>query len=529
MSSRNKRNLLTVLGLTLSLSLPSVVSAAPADGWLKSASLFEIRTLAGQSEWGHANGAASASTFFHPRSLLELSDGRVVVSDSGNNMIRVVKAGQVSTLTGLYIGDDSAGLPLGSNKDGQSSEAGFNLPMGVAADGQGAIYVADSGNHSIRKIAKDGTVTTLAGNGNIGQTDGKGANAAFYSPSDVAVDAQGNVYVADTLNNVIRKISPDGTVSTVTATFTRPIEYFPGAVEYAGDFADGPIATARFNEPSGLAIDAKGNLYVSDRGNQRIRYIDFGTGKVTTVAGGGSYAAQAPYIEGDYVDGAAGTARFNAPEGIAIAQDGTLIVADSLNHAVRLIRNGQVTTLTGVATEFGQADGVPGSAQFNHPTDVAVLSDGRLAISDEYGNKLRVLQPYSKPANFAAGKTVQLLLDGKLLKPEVAPRLKDGSVLIPLRSLGESLGYTFTWDPKTSTAVMSKGSVSYSITKGSKNVTKTTVGTASTDNQKLVLNGTPITANDRFLVPVRFFATESGYDIQWDAQANAVIIRSKSL
>ncbi|RIE00590.1 NHL repeat-containing protein, partial [Cohnella faecalis] len=170
--------------------------------------MFEIRTLAGQSEWGHANGAASASTFFHPRSLLELSDGRVVVSDSGNNMIRVVKAGQVSTLTGLYIGDDSAGLPLGSNKDGQSSEAGFNLPMGVAADGQGAIYVADSGNHSIRKIAKDGTVTTLAGNGNIGQTDGKGANAAFYSPSDVAVDAKATFMSRTRLTTLFENFRP---------------------------------------------------------------------------------------------------------------------------------------------------------------------------------------------------------------------------------------------------------------------------------------------------------------------------------
>src|SRR5690606_29282246 len=109
----------------------------------------------------------------------------------------------------------------------------------------------------------------------------------------------------------------------------------------------------------------------------------------------GTYAAaQDSYVTGDYADGAAATARFNAPEGITVTEDGTVVVADALNHAIRLIKDGQVSTLAGVAAEFGQTDGVPGFAKFNHPTDVAVLADGRLAIADEYGNKIRILQPY---------------------------------------------------------------------------------------------------------------------------------------
>jgi len=512
-----------LLGVATALAFPLSAHAAADTAWTSSSKLYEIRTWAGQSEWGHADGAANAATFFHPHSIAALPDGKLLVADNGNHLLRTLTADQVAVYSGLNLGEDDAGLPKGAYHDDALSLAAFEEPAGIAVDGRGNIYVADSGNHAIRKITPDGKVKTLAGNGEIGDNDGIGSEARFYHPSDVAVDQRGNVYVADTLNHAIRKIDASGKVTTLNALSSRVIEYFPGAVEDAGDFQDGPLASAKFNEPSGLAIDAKGNLYVSDRGNQRIRYIDFATGQVTTVAGGGSYEKQAAYVEGDYVDGSATAARFNAPEGLTVAPDGTVVVADSLNHAVRLIHDGQVTTLAGVGTEYGQTDGVTGSAQFNHPTDVAILADGRLAIADEYGNKIRVLQKYAKPAVLPAGE-ISVLLDGKRIVSDVPAQNRNNYVYLPVRALSEALGYEVTNDDKTGEVTLTKGDVAYTIKNGSKTVTKTENGASFT----LEMNAAAFITRDRMFLPARFFAEQNDLDIQWDNAARIVVIRHKT-
>lgn len=147
------------------------------------------------------------------------------------------------------------------------------------------MYVADSANNAVRKVDTNGQVTTLGGNGVPGKKDGKGADASFNHPSDVAVTADGIVYVADSLNHVIRKIATDGTVSTLNAASTRTILIRPGEASFAGEYQDGSLSEAKFNEPAGLTLDSKGNLYVSDTGNQRVRYIDLQAGTVKTVAG----------------------------------------------------------------------------------------------------------------------------------------------------------------------------------------------------------------------------------------------------
>jgi len=336
------------------------------------------------------------------------------------------------------------------------------------------------------------------------------------------VDAKGTVYVADTLNHVIRAISPDGKVKTLNAASTRVGEYHPGAVESYGDFRDGPIASAKFNEPSGLALDGKGNLYVSDRGNQRIRYIDLAAGQVTTVAGGATLDKQAAYAEGGFADGTAAQARLNAPEGLTVAADGAVVFADSLNHAIRMVKDGRVSTIAGIPAEYGSANGVASSAQFNHPTDVAVLSDGRLVIVDEYGNQVRVLQKYARPADLPANPSISVLLDGKLVPTEVPAQTKSNAVLLPVRDVGLALGYQVGYDKKTGEALLKKGDVTYAIGEGTNTVTKKTAGL----DEKLTLNAKTISVNGRLFLPVRFFADESGFDVQWDASAKTVVIRN---
>lgn len=188
--------------------------------------------------------------------------------------------------------------------DGASDLSLFSGPQGIATDAQGNVYVADTGNHSIRKIDPSGNVSTIAGDGVLGKEDGPGSKARFNSPLDVAVAADGTVYVADTLNHAIRSISPSGQVTTLNAASGRAVEVSPGQAAPAGDFADGALAQAKFNEPSGLALDGKGNLYVSDAGNQRIRYIDLQQGTVTTAAGSGkAEALKDLYVPGGFATG----------------------------------------------------------------------------------------------------------------------------------------------------------------------------------------------------------------------------------
>ncbi|MBB6732987.1 stalk domain-containing protein [Cohnella zeiphila] len=519
-----KRGTAGLAAIVLAAPLAAQAASAADTGWTSARGLYEIRTWTGQAKWGSDNGSAAEATLFHPYSLASLPDGSVLVSERGNHLLRKLTASAVSSFAGLPVGDDDSGLPLGAYHDGAAAEAAFNEPGGIAADAKGNVYVADTGNNAVRKIGADGQATTLAGNGEIGSADGKGKDARFNAPSDVAVDSVGNVYVADTLNNAIRKISADGEVTTLTASSDRAVQYQPGAAESSGDYADGPIAQAKFNEPSALALDGKGNLYVSDRGNQRIRYIDFAAGTVTTVAGSApAYADDALYAEGGYADGEALSARFDAPEGLALAPDGTLVIADSLNHAIRLLKDGRVTTLAGVATEYGTNDGVTYAAHFNRPTDVAVLPDGRIAIADEDGNKVRVLEKYAKPEGLADDGTVHTILDGKLVKTDVPAYQTNGATLLPLRSVGEALGYDVSYDEKTKSGKLTLGGVVYSIEAGRKGVTQTANGRSA----ELVLNGAPVVRDKRLFVPVRFFADEASLDIQWDAAASAVVLRHK--
>ena len=276
-----------------------------------------VSTLAGGPA-GYADGTCAAAQFNGPSGVAVDLYGNVYVADSFNNCIRIITVrGMVSTLAGSGV----AGI-----NDGTGTSAYFNNPTGVALDGSGNVYVADKGNNCIRKIDSGKRVTTLAGNGRSGfggYADGTGTSAQFNSPSGVAADLSGNVYVADQGNNCIRKITALGEVSTLAGSVT------------AG-YADGQGAAAQFNRPSGVALFSRstvngnviGNLYVADQGNNRIRKIT-PVGVVSTLAGSGTQGG---------INGTGASAQFNGPSGVAVDGSGTVYVADFGNQRIQVVK-----------------------------------------------------------------------------------------------------------------------------------------------------------------------------------------------
>jgi streptogramin lyase len=321
---------------------------------------YLVGTLAGNETFGLVDGTGSEAQFRNPEGVTITPDGDIIVADRSNNSIRrVTTDGVVTTI----IGDGSAGFA-----DGDVSVAKLSYPWKTCVDKDGNIYVVDNRNHAIRKISTTGLVSTIAGTGAAGYADGPGAEAQFNAPTDIAVDDNGILYVADNSNHKIRKITPSGEVSTLAGG--------------AAGFSDGPTASALFRNPSGIALDNAGNIYVADRLNHRIRKIDVTSGQVTTIAGAGTTGSR---------DGAAGEAQFNNPYGVVVGEDGSVIVADLNNNKIRLIENGNVSTVAGSSTGF--LDGAGVIAKFSSPTDVAVLN-GIIYVAD-LGNH-RVRKVYKK-------------------------------------------------------------------------------------------------------------------------------------
>ena len=265
-----------------------------------------LTILAGGSCALFSDGEGTSACFKDPRGGAVDRDGNIIVADMSNHRIRkVTPDGTVTTLAG-------SGSP--SFADGQGSSAHFNCPRGVAVDGDGNVIVADMGNHRIRKITPNGTVTTLAGSGNASFGDGQGAFAHFGNPGSVAVDGDGNVIVADMSNHRVRKITPDGTVTTLAGSGHAC-------------FADGQGSAAHFYGPSGVAVYGDGNVLMADHDNHRIRKIT-PDGIVTTLAGSGHTK---------YADGKGTAAHLNCPAAVAIDHDGNVIVADYGNNKIRKV------------------------------------------------------------------------------------------------------------------------------------------------------------------------------------------------
>jgi len=377
-----------------------------------------VTTLAGTAgTYGSADGTGATAYFSQPFGITADSGGNLYVADTGNNTIRkITSAAAVTTLAGIAA--------ISGSTDGTGQAARFDIPFGLATDNMGNLYIADTYNHIIRKSTAAGVVTTLAGsvNNGAGSSDGTGTMASFDLPYGVATDSAGNVYVADTFNSTIRKISSTGVVSTLagmagntgttdgtgaTARFNRPrsialdtagnvyvadtdnhtirkvtsagvVTTLAGRAGSTGNI-DGTGTSAFFNTPQGIAVDGNNNIYVADTNNQEIRKITAG-GAVTTLAGSSSAGS---------VDGMGSAARFNFPHGVTIDASGNIYVADTSNQLIRKITPaGLVTTIAGVT---GMEGFLPGPLPGVIADPVSIAISGKFLYFLNHGNGVGVI------------------------------------------------------------------------------------------------------------------------------------------
>lgn len=315
-----------------------------------------VATLAGDGIPGATDGPAASSRFDDPFGVALDAKGRIFVADAGEtNRIRVIAPdGTVSTFAGSKEGF----------QDGVGTLAAFHTPSSLAFDHEGNLFVADTGNHAIRKITKDGTVTTVAGDGTPGDADGIGRAARFNGPVGIAVDDTGVVYVADTYNDRIRRIGRDGSVTTIAGGAK------PG-------YAEGVGAAASFDTPSALAVTTNGTLYVADTGNNAIRRIA-ADGTVTTIAAPAEGERRAP---------------LRRPVGLALTRDGYLYIAASAGGRIlQLTPEGEVRPLPDADVPAStDGFGPDGTVQLYGPRGIAVERDGSLVVADAQAHRLHRL------------------------------------------------------------------------------------------------------------------------------------------
>lgn len=313
---------------------------------------IQVTTFAGSTQ-GFNDDQGNLAKFNKPAGIAIDISGNIYVSDYGNHKIRKISpAGVVTTFAGSSVGYE----------DGTGTAAKFNGPAGIALDASENVYVADSENQKIRKISPTGVVTTLAGS-TYGFADATGLAAQFKYPVSIIVDAFGNVFVGELDSNKIRKIMPTGVVSTLAGS--------------TAGFQDGTANQAQFSSIFGLSIDTDGSLYAADNGNHKIRKIN-STGQVKTLAGSTI----------GFADGSSAAAQFNYPRGIYVDNAKTIYVADTDNHKIRKISaTGVVTTLAGSTGGF--TDGLNTTAQFSSPVALAADALGNIFIVDRDNHKVR--------------------------------------------------------------------------------------------------------------------------------------------
>jgi uncharacterized protein (TIGR03437 family) len=322
-----------------------------------------ITTVAGNGTQGFSgdNGPATSAQLNQPWGVAVDSASNLYIADSLNSRIRKVSNGVITTAAG-------GGPSLGDN--GPATSAQLWEPFGVALDSAGNLYVADSFDNRVRKVS-NGMITTVAGSATCcyGGDNGPATGAQLFVPYGVAVDAAGNLYIADTVNERIRKVS-NGVIITVAGN---------GGDGFSGD--NGPATSALLYHPYGLTVDSAGNLYIADNANSRIRKVS--NGVISTAAGNGTFG-----FSGD--NGPATSAQLNGPYGVAVDSAGNLYIADSLNNRIRKVSNGVISTVAGNGTQGFSGDNGPAtSAQLNGPYGVAVDSAGNLYIADSLNNRIR--------------------------------------------------------------------------------------------------------------------------------------------
>ncbi len=327
-----------------------------------------VTTVAGTgtADFSGDGGAATSAQLFYPKGVAVDGSGNLFIVDT--YIIRIVSTnGTITTVAG----NDTVGF---SGDDQGGTSAQLSYPKGVAVDGSGNLFVADSGNRRIRKVSTSGIITTVAGNGAIGYSgDGAAAASAQLSgPAGIAVDGPGNIFIADAGNNRIRKVARSEIITTVAGT---------GADAFSGD--GGTAASAQLGFPNGVAVDGSGNLFIADFDNNRIRKVST-SGIITTAAGNGLY--------GFLGDGLTATsAQLGNPEGVAVDGSGNLFIADTGNSRIRKVStSGIITTAAGNGLYgFSGDGGTAASAQLAFPSGVAVDGSGNLFIADKRNHRIR--------------------------------------------------------------------------------------------------------------------------------------------
>lgn len=337
-----------------------------------------ITTVAGTGSAGYSGdaGPATAADLNTPTALATQADGAILVADSGNHRVRRIDpAGVVTTVAG----SGAAGF---TGDDGPALQASLKSPIGVLALPDGAFLVADSGNHRIRRVSPSGVITTVAGTGisALAGDGGPAVAAALSSPTHLALDGTGGILVADTGNDRVRRIAPDGSISTVAGS----------SEGFAGD--GGPAVSAKLSGPLGLAVAADGRIIIADSYNRRVRQVGV-DGTITTVVGSGASGAG-----GD--GGPATAAGLSDPTGVALSSGGWMLVSDFQANRVRAVGiDGTVSGIAGTGDAGSAGDAGPAlSAQLQGPAGLAVTGSGDLLIADAANHRVRRVSGLSEPA-----------------------------------------------------------------------------------------------------------------------------------
>lgn len=323
-----------------------------------------VSTFAGSTA-GNFDATGESAQFDLPEGTAFDALGNVYVADAGNGSVRKITPLRVVTTLATAMGTVAS----------------------VAVDSVGNVFVASSTHHKIYRITQTGSKSTYAGSGNVGMADGDSTDAEFNAPSGLAFDRSGNLYVADKGNNVIRRISP-----------SRFVELVTGSATGAAGFANGTGTTARFESPSGIALEPAGSFVVADAGNNAIRRLTVGIGgsvSVSTISGLDTTAGS--------TDGLASIARFNGPTGVAVDAAGNIFVADRSNHVLRRISPaGAVSTIAGAALASGFVDDLGAAARFSAPAGLAVDPTSTLVVADRDNHRIRRVVTNYVPSVFTA-------------------------------------------------------------------------------------------------------------------------------
>lgn len=329
--------------------------------------IYTFKTFAGSVDNEHKDGPREHARLRSPEGIAMDTEGNLFITEYRSSIVRKINAaGEVTLFAGKV---NETGF-----KDGQ--DALFDRPHGAAVDKEGNVYVCDMKNHLIRKITKNGFVSTYAGTPKIsGATDGPANMAQFNQPEDLAFDSKGNLYIADSYNFTIRKITKNGIVSTLAGTTGK------------GAYKNGPGSVALFNKPLGICVDVFDNLYIADAdydgkepGNCLVRKIDL-SGRVSTYAG-------VP-TQDRHKDGPKLKAHFNRPVGIEVDMHGNIYIADTEADLIRMItKNGEVITLGGQYLQELSQEGIGEGAAFFDPQSLVISSNGNLFITDTHNNKI---------------------------------------------------------------------------------------------------------------------------------------------